>query len=96
MTVIPEEKLIELLRTCLELSQVALGEIQADRGTKPCQEELLANYQSFIQDLHAQKSEDLTLADESWEWIWKVKPDLSPLQAYGRLAFINYTLLDLL
>ena len=58
--------------------------------------ELLQDYACLISELHDEKRNDTTLSDESWEWIWRVKPDLNPIQIYGRLAWINYNLIDLL
>ncbi len=96
MTVIPEDTLLRLLRTCLELSQKALQLISTQSSTKTVPKELLEQYSSLIRDLHREKRHDLTLADECWDWIWEIKPDLNALQLYGRLAWINYSLVDLL
>ncbi|MBI4582417.1 MAG: hypothetical protein HY717_00090 [Planctomycetes bacterium] len=96
MTVIPEETLLRLLENCLELSQKALQLIASRHSTKAVPKELLLQYSALIRDLHREKRHDTTLADESWEWIWEVKPSLNAIQLYGRLAWINYSLIDLL
>lgn len=96
MSVIPEEKLLDLLDTCLSLSQRSLKEIRGARATTTSSPELVQSYARFVEELHAQKSRDTILADESWEWIWMVKETMTPIQIYGRLAFVNYGLIDLL
>ena len=96
MAIIPEESLLRYLRTCIDLSNRALVEMSSSRATESLSPEFLSEYSEFIQDLHGEKRSDSTLADESWEWIWKVKPKLNSIQLYGRLAWINYNLLDLL
>ena len=96
MAIIPEETLLRYLRTCIDMSSRALEEMSSSRATESLSPELLSNYSELIQDLHGEKRNDSTLADESWEWIWKIKPNLNSIQLYGRLAWINYNLLDLL
>ena len=96
MTIIPEETLVRLLRSCLELSRRVLEQIETREAQAPAPAELFDAYSELIRNLHAQKSHDTTLADQSWEWIWKVKPEITSIQMYGRLAWINYVLLDLL
>ncbi len=96
MTIIPEKALLGFLRTCVDLSVRTLDELESSGASKAAPRELLDEYAALIRELHAQKRNDTILADESWEWIWEVKPDLNVVQLYGRLAWLNYTLLDLL
>ena len=96
MKIIPESTLLGVLSSCLELSRLALDEIQEYGSTAGASDELAKGYSQLIATLHDEKRNDSTLADQTWEWIWEVKPDLSAIQIYGRLAWINYTLLDLL
>ncbi len=93
---IPEEKLLKILDACLNISQKSLAAIGSGKGTQAAEPTLVEAYTSLIQDLHSEKKNDTILADETWEWIWKIQPGLNPIQIYGRLAWINYTILDLL
>ena len=94
--VIPEETLIRLLGNCLELSQEALSLIASSKATVPLPKELHDQYAALIRELHNQKRHDTILADESWEWIWEIKPNINSIQLYGRLGWLNYNLIDLL
>lgn len=96
MTVIPEATLLGFLRTCLRLSEQALGELQSRGASTPASQPLIDGYAAMVHDLQQEKRHDSTLADQSWEWIWEVKRDMNPVQIYGRLAWLNYTLIDLL
>lgn len=95
-TMIAEEKILHILEGCLRISQGALEEVRAGRGAREAGEELRGDFERLIQEIHAEKRNDSVLADQTWEWIWKLRPDISPLQIYGRVAWINYTILDLL
>ena len=96
MTVISEETLLRLLRTGLELSNQALALLESEDARDPIPTSLLEKYADFLRTIHDQKGNDVRLADESWEWIWQAKEDMNPIQLYGRLAWLNYRLIDLL
>ena len=96
MSVIPEEKLLDLLDSCLSLSQRSLAEIRSSEASTAASPELVQSFAKLVTEIHGQKAQDTVLADESWEWIWKVKESMTPIQIYGRLAFVNYNLIDLL
>jgi len=95
MRVVPEDVLLDLLSRCLQLSREVLPAL-GERGTEPVPEEVRAKYSRLLSDLHRQKRHDTVLADESWEWIWEDRPEFNHLQVYGRLAWLNYNLFDLL
>jgi hypothetical protein len=95
MRVVPEQVLLGLLDRCLKLSQEVLP-LLPDRGSQPVPDELSLRFQEVLGDLHREKRHDSVLNDESWEWIWDRPPRMNHLQLYGRLAWLNYTLFDLL
>jgi hypothetical protein len=94
MRVIPEDVLLDLLSRCLTLGQELLPCL-AERGTDPVPESVARRYTDLLGLLHKQKRHDSVLCDESWEWIWEDRP-FNHLQLYGRLAWLNYNLFDLL
>jgi hypothetical protein len=94
--VIPEETLFGLLETCLSLSGRALAEVRSNGAAQAASTRLQEDYTAFIEQLRRERRHDTTLADESWQWIWSIRYEINPLQIYGRLAFINYNLIDLL
>ena len=96
MTVIPEDTLLRLLGTGLELSQQSLALIASKDARDPVPPTLLEDYSDFLRSIHHQKGNDIRLADETWEWIWQAKEDMNPIRLYGRLAWLNYRLIDLL
>ena len=95
MPVVPEDVLLDLLRRCLDLSRDVLAHIPA-MGSLPVPAAVLERHAALLADLGRQKRHDSVLTDESWEWIWETGKELSHLQLYGRLAWLNYNLFDLL
>lgn len=95
MRVIPEPTLLDLLGRCVSLSGEVLP-LLAARGTAPAAQPLVKRYSAILDEIHRHKRHESVLADESWEWIWEVRPGLNHLQLYGRLAWLNYNLFDLL
>ena len=95
MRVVPEPILLRLLERCLQLSQEVLPCV-ADRGSQPVGDDLARRFQVILSDLHREQCNDSVLNDESWKWIWDAPPGMNHLQLYGRLAWLNYTLFDLL
>ncbi len=95
MQVIPEQVLLDLLARCIELSKELLPQMGSS-GSQPVPESILGQYKELIDRLHQEKRHDSVLSDESWEWIWEAKEGLNHIQMYGRLAWLNYNLLDLL
>jgi len=93
--VLPEEIILQALERCLQLSQTIVPRL-AHEGTSEVPREVLERYTALMQDLHREKRRESILSDESWEWIWDVKEKSNYLQLYGRLAWINYNLFDLL
>jgi hypothetical protein len=87
--------LLGLLGKGIQLSQDLLPMLE-ESGTQSVSPPMMEQYLNLVQELHSQKSNESVLSDESWEWIWDTKRDLSNLQLYGRLAWLNYTLFDLL
>lgn len=94
--VIPEDNLLGLLDECLKLSTRALEEFGNGKANAAASADLVEDFSNFIKSLHDQKKHDSVLADESWEWIWKVTREMKAIQIYGRLAWVNYNLVDLL
>jgi len=95
MSVVQERILLGLLARCLALSQEVLPRLSGE-GSRPVSEELSLRFEGVLKDLHREKRSDSVLNDESWEWIWDAPPGMNHLQLYGRLAWLNYTLFDLL
>ncbi len=95
MPVIPEEVLLGFLKRCVEMSADLLPRV-ASEGSRPVPAPIAEKYEALIADIHAQKRHDSVLSDESWEWIWETKPGSNAFQIYGRLAWLNYNLFDLL
>ena len=95
MTVLPEDKILSYLDRCLTQSRALLGPI-ADRGTQEVEGQALVDFQALVDELTREREHDPYLSDESWDWIWKGKPSYNYLQLYGRLAWINLQLFDLL
>ena len=95
MPVLPEDKILSCLDRCLNLSQALLPSLKA-HGTDDVTGSDLENFQRFVRDLAAERENDSYLSDETWDWIWKGKPTYNYLQLYGRLAWINLQLFDLL
>ena len=95
MPIVPEDVLLDVLRRCLDLSRDVLAHLAA-RGSRSVPAEVLERYTALVDDVARQKRRDSVLSDESWEWIWETGKELNHLQLYGRLAWINYNLFDLL
>ncbi len=95
MRIIPEDVLLGFLERCIAMSAEVLPLIPS-KGTKPVSEDLLGRYRALIDGIQGQKRADSVLCDESWEWIWEVREGMNHLQLYGRIAWLNYNLFDLL
>lgn len=95
MKVLSEEKLCAYLSQVLELSRDVLVNLPAD-GTKPASDEVLDRYHALINDLNDEREGVTYLSDEAWNWIWEGKPSYNLIHIYGRLAWINLQLLELL
>ena len=95
MPVIPEEVLLGFISRSIQLSVDLLPRLHP-LGSQTVSPEILKRYSDLVAEIHRQKSNDSVLSDESWEWIWEVRKNLNHLQLYGRLAWLNYNLFDLL
>ena len=95
MPVLPEERVIAYLRRCLELSNAVLPLLGA-QGTSDPADDLREKFELLVADLERERVKDSYLATEAWNWIWKRKERYNLLQIYGRLAWINHNLFDLL
>lgn len=95
MPVLSEERVLGYLTRCVNLSQAVLPLLGA-KGTYDADNEVLAEFAHLVGDLEDERVNDSHLDDESWHWIWKGKQSYNYLQIYGRLAWINLQLLDLL
>ena len=95
MPVLPEERVISYLGRCLELSRELLPSL-GRHGTEEVEGEGLQAFTRLIDELRAERENDSYLSDEAWDWIWKGRPSYNYLQLYGRLAWINQQLFDLL
>ncbi len=95
MNVLPEEKLCGYMQRALELSSEIVTLLPA-RGTQPVSPELLDRFNSLVNDLNGERSNDSFLDDESWNWIWESRSSYNHIRLYGRLAWINLQLLELL
>ena len=95
MKVLSEEKLCAYLTRVLDLSGDVLKGLPSE-GTQPAGDEVLDRYQGLIDDLKGERESVTYLSDEAWNWIWEGKPSYNLIHIYGRLAWINLQLLELL
>ena len=95
MRVISEKQLCSFLTRGLELSGDCLRRIP-DKGTQTVEDDLLDRYHQFVNDLNAELANDPHLDDKDWNWIWEGKSGLNHIRLYGRLAWVNLQLLELL
>ena len=95
MAVLPEAKIVACLDICLGLSRDLLPALLA-RGTAEADPRMVEAFNTLVGELERERSNDAYLSDESWDWIWKGKTGYNYLQLYGRLAWINMQLFDLL
>ncbi|MEM7168425.1 MAG: hypothetical protein AAF581_23465 [Planctomycetota bacterium] len=95
MTVLSEEKLCTYLGRVLNLSEHVLNNLHL-RGTETVDDGTLDRFHTLVNDLNSERGSDEFLNDDSWNWIWDSKADYNYIQVYGRLAWINLQLLELL
>ena len=95
LSVLTEERLIQFLKETIEIEKDCLDRLVAE-GTQPVAADILARYRSLIQSIHAEKDHEPSLQDECWGWIWEIKEGMNLIQLYGRLAWLNLQLLELL
>lgn len=93
--VLSEEKLITFLERVVALSGKVLP-LLSSQGTEPPPAKLVKEYQSIVDDLAAERASDEQLRDDSWNWIFQPKQHENAIRLYGRLAWINLQLLELL
>ena len=95
LSVLTEERLIQFLRQTIDLESECLDRL-IEEGTRPVPVEILERYQSLVRAIEAEKGNDPALQQETWNWIWSISEGMNLIQLNGRLAWINYHLLDLL
>ncbi|MFQ5655628.1 MAG: hypothetical protein ACE5GW_12980 [Planctomycetota bacterium] len=95
MKVLSEEKLCRYMGRVIDLSRAILMLIP-EKGTDPPDPETLKSYRGIVEDLLDEREQDTYLQDDSWNWIWTEREDGNLIQIYGRLAWINLQLLELL
>jgi hypothetical protein len=95
MPVLSEEKLLGYLSQTLELSRDLLARIPR-AGTKTVSEEFENRFLELVNSLRKEREQDAHLRDEAWNWILEGKSEYNHIQMYGRLAWINLQLLELL
>lgn len=95
MSTLPEEKIVAYLEQCHRLALAVLPLLPA-KGTLMAEGPALEGFRTLVAELHAERERDAYLSDDSWSWIWKDKPSYNYLQVYGRLAWMNLQLFDLL
>ena len=95
MAVLSEKKLVGYLSQALELSREVLAKL-ATHGTERVDDALQDRYHDFLNQLAREREGDVHLQDESWNWILQGKTEYNHIRMYGRLAWINLQLLELL
>ena len=95
MSVLTEERLIQFLKETIEIERDCLDRIVIE-GTRPVPAEILLRYHSLVQSIHGERAHEPFLEEEAWNWIWEIKDGMNLIQLYGRLAWINLQLLELL
>jgi len=56
----------------------------------------LKRFRQLVGSIEAEKDNEASLHEECWNWIWNVNEGMNLIQLYGRLAWINLQLLELL
>jgi len=95
LSVLTEERLIQFMRETIELERDCLDRI-IQEGTRPAPEQVLKRFRHLVGSLEAEKDNEASLHEECWNWIWNVNEGMNLIQLYGRLAWINLQLLELL
>ncbi|MCI0652321.1 MAG: hypothetical protein L0Z55_10605 [Planctomycetes bacterium] len=95
MKVLSEAKLCAYLTRVLDLSKEVVGYLP-DKGTQAVNDDVLDRFHAIVNDLNADRSNDSFLNDPTWNWIWEAKSNYNYIRLYGRLAWINLQLLELL
>ena len=95
MKVLSEEKLCVYLNRVLDLSKDVAAHLSTN-GTQQVDDDTLDRYHQLVNDLSAEREQDSLLNEESWNWIWESRSSFSYIKVYGRLAWINLQLLELL
>ena len=95
MSVLTEERLIQFLRETIDIEKDCLDRIVTE-GTRPVPADILSRYRALIQSIQCERDNEPTLQEECWTWIWDIKEGMNLIQLYGRLAWLNLQLLELL
>lgn len=95
LSVLTEERLIQFMRETIELERECLDRI-VQEGTRPAPEQVLKRFGQLVASIEAEKPNEASLQDECWNWIWNINEGMNLIQLYGRLAWINLQLLELL
>ncbi len=95
MPVLTESKICSFLTRVLDLSAEIVPLVPA-KGTEEVSSELLDRYSTLINDLSKERENDSFLDGETWNWIWEGRSSYNHIRLYGRLAWINLQLLELL
>lgn len=95
MPVLSEEKLLTYLELTHGLSGRVLPLI-SECGTATPPDEIEAAFRRLVEDLSQERENDPALQDACWDWIFQPREDGNLIQLYGRLAWINLQLLELL
>ena len=95
MSVISEEKLVAYLGRVIALSSEVLPRL-VEEGTQDPPASLAESYQKLVEDLSAERRDDSYLQDESWDWIFDGQEPGNLIKVYGRLAWVNLQLLEMM
>ncbi len=95
MSVLSEEKLTFYLDRVITLSSEIVP-LLSECGTAAPPPQIAESFQRLITDLAADRQSDTTLMDETWDWIFVPQEPTNLIKTYGRLAWINLQLLELL
>ena len=93
--VISEEKLVSYLDRVVSLSGQIVPLI-SEQGTQPPEGSILESYRQIVTELAEERQSDPCLQDEAWNWIFDPPEPTNLIKVYGRLAWINLQLLDLI
>ena len=67
-----------------------------EEGTQDPPASLAESYQKLVEDLSAERRDDSYLQDESWDWIFDGQEPGNLIKVYGRLAWVNLQLLEMM
>ena len=90
------KEITELLTVAVKQMQALLPSLVQEADVN-ISAPLLDRYREFLEKLkHCKSHETYLEEDAGWDWIWDDQANYTYMQLYGRLAWINMQLLNML